>query len=96
MTFKPEVLQWSRGYVKAQNDANRMVKELKKELESGVPIQSMMQAFLGRGIEKETAALVIMEATNNELRKCRSCNLDFIGSLRYCPQCGNELKYHRY
>lgn len=96
MTFKPEVLDWSKGHAQAKNDIQMIIDEMKKQLKAGMPAQTIVLGLTDSGVEKEDAARLLVEATNNRFSKCNQCNLDFISSLTYCPQCGNKMILHSY
>ncbi len=91
MTFKPEVLDWSRGHAQAQAEINAVVRDIKEQLNSGIPIELILHAFLEKGFDQDIAARLLMEATNNRLNKCSSCDLTYSESVAYCPQCGRKL-----
>jgi hypothetical protein len=91
MTYKPEVLEWSRGRAQADEDIKKVIGEVRKQLESGVPIQFIMQALVEKGLEEQNATQLLFEATNNRIVKCTRCKLAYIGSLSYCQQCGDKL-----
>lgn len=91
MTFKPEVLDWSRGRAQAQAEINEVINDIKEQLNSGVPIEIILHAFLEKGFDKDIAGRLLMEATNNRLNKCTNCDLAYSTSISYCPQCGSKL-----
>jgi len=96
MTFKPEIIDWSKGRSQAQADIKEITQELRHELEAGMPIQSIVYALTEKGIDKDITGRLIVEATDNRISSCSRCSMDYINSLSYCPQCGEKLQPNRY
>jgi hypothetical protein len=91
MTYKTEVLNWSNERHSASEKMNKILKDLKKQLDSAVPIQFLMQGMMESGVEEEIATRLLMEATNYSVAKCPNCGLGYSGSLSYCQECGSKL-----
>jgi len=91
MTYKPEVLEWSRDRYQANEKFKQMIGEIRENLESSIPIQFILQGLVDKGLEEQIATQLILEATNNRMAKCYQCGLAYIDSLSYCQQCGSKL-----
>ena len=85
-SYKPEVLNF-----KPLTLEQRQLVMVKRDLESGTPVQMAQTKLINAGIETATAAQIINQATPNEIRECDTCALTYIASINKCSVCGGQL-----
>jgi len=94
MTFKPEVLQVSKQVERDVEDDRKVVEFINKisdELDSGVPVQAIAGGLVDAGIERKTAAQMVLTASKGATRECSQCGLIYKASILFCPSCGTKL-----
>lgn len=91
MTYKPEVLDYGRGIAQAHKEINELVGMIKDKLESAIPLQYMLQALKEEGIPDREAGRLLIEATQNRMKRCPECTATYIASIIFCPACGVRL-----
>jgi uncharacterized RDD family membrane protein YckC len=85
-TFKMEAL----GY-QPPSRAERVLAQLRAELESGMPLHMIQKKLMGLGIEEQDALRLIELATAGNERTCRACGFTYLGTIRVCPNCGMPI-----
>lgn len=77
-------------------EANSVMKEfiahVKGKLEEGIPLQPLISSLLEEGATEETVNTVIALITDGQIKSCDRCNLHYIKSINYCPDCGKSLE----
>ena len=93
--YETEILEYSQ---KAQEEARKIQKErekllanIKKELEAGLPIQLLYNSMLESGISEENVKIILYAAVEGRSKACKKCELVYIDTLNYCANCGNRL-----
>jgi hypothetical protein len=64
--------------------------DMRAELESGAPIEAVIERLLGSGIDAETAGGVIGEIAGGARNLCPPCGLSYLESVKACRNCGGD------
>lgn len=94
LTFKPEVLHMSAQFerdIQSEQRVARVIADLRKQLDSGVPIQALAQGLSEAGMPEDVLKQIIFAATNGKLSECSQCGLTFAAGIRYCSICGKQI-----
>jgi hypothetical protein len=92
--FKPEVLNYSQSLEKEREqrlEAQKMIADMSKGLDSGASIQSLASVIKSAGGNDEIASAAIYAATQGKIKCCKNCGAAFKASLSYCSICGTPL-----
>ena len=66
---------------------------MRAELESGAPIEPVIERLLQSGIDAETAGRVISEIAGESRNLCPPCGLSYLESVMTCRNCdGGTVK----
>jgi predicted RNA-binding Zn-ribbon protein involved in translation (DUF1610 family) len=85
-TYKPEVLNY-----KPPSPAERLLLAVRNELETGVPMHMVQQKLIANGIDQEAANKIVEIATAGAQVKCSKCGFSYLGTVKLCANCGNNL-----
>ncbi len=55
MTYKPEVLKWSRERAHANEKFKQMIGDVRENLETGIPVQLVLKELVNTGLEENIA-----------------------------------------
>jgi hypothetical protein len=66
--------------------------DMRAELQSGAPIEPVMERLMGSGIDPETLSGVISEIAGDSRNLCSTCGLSYLESITTCRNCGGTLK----
>jgi hypothetical protein len=64
--------------------------DMRAELESGAPIEPVIERLLRSGIDAETAGGVISEIAGGSRNLCPPCGLSYLESITTCRKCGGD------
>lgn len=84
--FKPDVLTY-----KPPSQVERVLYAIRKDLESGTPIQMARTKLLNGGVEQDIAEKLVTVAAGDKLRTCPVCDLIFVEGVPGCSGCGARL-----
>ncbi len=70
---------------------DRVLASIRKDLESGTPIQMARTKLTNSGVSEEAAERLVSDASGGGLRECRTCNLNFVRSVKRCSACARSL-----
>jgi len=84
--YKPEVLAY-----KPPSPAEKGLRAMRKEMENGMPLHMIQQKLIASGIEQEAANELIEAATAGTQVKCSKCGFTYLGTVKLCANCGNNL-----
>jgi hypothetical protein len=72
--------------------SEKLLENVRAELESGKPLQMVMMKLTNEGIKRELAAEIISLAVEGKQVHCEACDLDYLKGTRNCAACGEKLK----
>lgn len=84
--YKPEVLNY-----KPASPAEKLLLAVRSQLESGLPLHMVQQKLIANGMEQEAANKVVETATSGAQVKCSKCGFVYLGTIKFCANCGNNL-----
>jgi hypothetical protein len=87
--FETSVLNYD--HVAADN-AQKLLSAIQDEIEAGVPLQAIYGGLIDKGADKDTANTIIAMATKGKMKVCKSCELVYAPTLRFCSNCGSALE----
>src|SRR5690349_15599237 len=64
--------------------------DMRAELESGTPIEPVIERLLASGIDLETASAVINEIAGASRNLCPPCGLSYLEGVATCRKCGGD------
>jgi hypothetical protein len=64
--------------------------DMRAELESGAPIEPVMERLIRSGIDPETAGGVISEIAGGSRSLCPPCGLSYLEGVTACRNCGGD------
>jgi hypothetical protein len=85
-TYKPEVLNY-----KPPSPAERLLLAVRSELETGIPIHMVRQKLVANGTDQETANKITDLAAGGVQVKCPKCGFSYLGTIKFCANCGSSL-----
>lgn len=93
--FKPDILEYSNQALeeerKLKNKEEKLISSLRKELESGTPIQLIYSNMLESGVSEENVKIILYTATEGKAKVCHQCEFGYIHTLKFCSNCGERL-----
>ena len=98
LTFKPEVLQMTAQFEEDRVTQERIagvIMDLRKQLESGVPVQAIAQGLEESGMPEEVIMKIMFEAADGKFRECPQCSSAYSSRIKYCSICGTQLPIER-
>jgi hypothetical protein len=94
MTFRTEVLHYSRSLEQEQEQQEKVKKvitDISDELDAGASLQSIASIIKGAGGNEDAASAAIFAATQGKIKVCSKCGAVFKATLSYCSICGTPL-----
>jgi hypothetical protein len=67
-----------------------LLSDMRAELESGAPIEPVVERLLELGIDPETASGVISEIAGESRNLCPPCGLSYLERITTCRSCGGD------
>jgi hypothetical protein len=77
--------------IKPLSQEQRAVLQVKGDLATGTPIQMAEKKLINSGFKADTAAMIISQATPDQIRECADCHLTYITTITKCSHCGGQL-----
>ncbi|MGC1377412.1 MAG: zinc-ribbon domain-containing protein [Anaerolineales bacterium] len=84
--YKPEVLAY-----KPPSPAEKLLRAVRSELETGLPLHMAQQKLIAAGMAQEAANRVVEAATAGAQVKCSKCGFTYLGTVKLCANCGTNL-----
>ncbi len=85
-TFDPQVLSY-----KGLSATERLEQEIRKELQSGMPLHMMVEKLISQHMDRTTADLYVKRAAGGQTVTCTQCKFDYLHGVERCLNCGSEL-----
>ncbi len=89
--YTPEVLTHLPGPPPEPTEIARLTATVRRDLESGMPLQMARQKLLNEGIHEASAAHTVEVAAGEGVKTCPACGLSYLRSIARCSSCGTEL-----
>jgi len=76
---------------KAPNPSERLTQEIRKELQSGMPLHMMVEKLIARQMDRTTADAYVHQAAENKTVTCSKCKFVYLLGVDRCLNCGSVL-----
>ena len=84
--YPPEVL-----HNKPFPDPRRIIAEVSRDLESGMPVQKVQTKLMNTGLNEDVVRKVIELAAGQRRKMCGQCGMQYADTARFCVKCGSPL-----
>lgn len=74
------------------SEMDRLRATIRRDLESGMPLQMAQQKLVNEGIHVDSAEHAVTTVAGVGVRTCPSCGLRYISSIERCTSCGATLE----
>lgn len=71
--------------------ATQPVDDIRRDLDSGMPIQMVRKKLINSGMVPEVAERMVDEAVGGYRRACHECGYSYRGTVRRCSSCGEPI-----
>lgn len=87
--FETSVLELSAP--ETDEMVRKFINDVKSKLDKGIPLQGLIQSLLEDGASEDVAKTVIAVVSGGKINVCEACELHYLSSVNYCPECGKAL-----
>jgi hypothetical protein len=84
--FDPQVLSY-----KGPSASERLVQDIRKELQTGMPLHMMVEKLVNQKMDRNTAELYVKQAAAGETVTCAQCKFVYLHGVERCLNCGSTL-----
>jgi len=88
--FAPDALNATP--VQAPPDLAALINSVGKQLAGGVPVEFVVRALTGRGLDFDVARALVDRELGSNRRICPACNLTYAPGVGTCTECGGTLE----
>lgn len=74
-----------------QNDAARMLNNIKAKLEKGQSVEYVVGDLTMEGLDRDIAGNMVTMVTGGRVKTCSGCGLTYAASVQRCRECGTAL-----